>query len=301
MAGQTSADVLRRIARPLPAPQPLTPARALRLSLTRAADRAMGLALGVVGVTEEEGPLDEILARLESGLMLRSLAGAEGPLGFIGLDAEARAAVSEAQALGRPSAQPADPRPFTAADAALAEPLLAAFLAEVGQATAGTALDGWVGDARLDGRLAGAREAGLLLPDGACRVVRLTLDLGAGGRQGLLVLMLRLLAPAAPAEPPAESPGWDGLLTAQVMRAPAPLRAVLHRARLTIEAAEGLRVGQVVPLPGVTVASVRIEGPDGTDLGPARLGQVAGMRAVRLEAPLAPRLSDMPRALPPAA
>lgn len=46
-------------------------------------------------------------------------------------------------------------------------------------------------------------------------------------------------------------------------------------------------------MPGVTVASVRIEG-GGQDLGPARLGQVAGMRAIRLEAPLSPQLEDLP-------
>lgn len=230
--------------------------------------------------------------------MLRALSGAEGPLGLIGLDAETRAAVVEAQALGRPLDQVADPRPFTAADAALAEPLLSTFLAEVAESTTGTAYEGWIGDARLDMRLPGAREAGLLLADRSYRVVRLTLDLGVGGRQGLLVLMLRLLPPAPPVTAPAEPSSWEDLLSAQVLAAQAPIRAVLQRVRLTIEAAEALRPGQVVPLPGVTVASVRLEGPDGSDLGPARLGQVAGMRAVRLEAPLAPQLDDMTRALP---
>jgi hypothetical protein len=73
------------------------------------------------------------------------------------------------------------------------------------------------------------------------------------------------------------------------MRAQTQVEAILHRLRLPLAAAEGRAPGQVVPLPGVTVASVRLASA-GLDLGPARLGQVAGMRAVRIETPLAPEL-----------
>jgi hypothetical protein len=38
----------------------LTPARALRLALSRAAQRAIALPLSVIGVSEEEGPLDDL-------------------------------------------------------------------------------------------------------------------------------------------------------------------------------------------------------------------------------------------------
>jgi hypothetical protein len=59
------SNVLRRIAR-APAPPPsLTPARAVRLAVTRAAERSIALSLAVLGVAEEEGTLDELLSRLE--------------------------------------------------------------------------------------------------------------------------------------------------------------------------------------------------------------------------------------------
>ena len=53
--------------------------------------------------------------------------------------------------------------------------------------------------------------------------------------------------------------------------------------RLPLKRVEGFAVGDVLPLPGVTVGSLRLEGPDDAPVAPARLGQVMGLRAVRLE------------------
>lgn len=289
------AGILRRIVRAAPSGPPpvapLTPARALRLAFARAAERGAGLAVAVLGVADEVGPLDDLLARLEPGMVLLAV-DRGGPAGLLALDAEARAAVVEAQTLGRPSAQPSEPREATAVDVALTLPLAQAFLDEAAAATAGTALDGWVGPAQAGTRLPSGREAALTLPDGDYRAVRLTLDLGAGGRQGLCLLLLpvSLRAPAVP-EIPGED--WREGLGQQVMAAPAEVVAVLHRLRLPLAEAGALDVGLVLPLPGVTVASVRLEGPGGADLGPARLGQVAGMRAIRIETPAPPMLGEI--------
>ena len=209
---------------------------------------------------------------------------------LVALDPEARAATAEVPTLCRVSATPSEPRSVTAADAALARPLLAVLLSEIEEATAGTTLAGWLRGPRLAARLPGAREAAMLLPDGPYRVVRLTLDLGMGGRQGLAILLLRIAVPQTDlavqdaAAPPTVGP--------HVLGSQAMLDAVLHRLRLPLTEVEGFQVGQLVALPGVTVASVRIEA-GGADLGPARLGQVAGMRAVRIEEPLSPRLDGI--------
>src|SRR5690242_11475027 len=117
MAERTS--LMRRIARPATPPPALTPARALRLATTRAAERSIGLALAVLGVAEEEGPLDELLSRLDDGLLILALATEDGPMGLAALDAEARAAVIEMQTLGRLVPSSPEPRAVTAADAAL--------------------------------------------------------------------------------------------------------------------------------------------------------------------------------------
>jgi flagellar motor switch protein FliM len=289
MAEGTS--LMRRIARLAAPPPSLTPARALRLAATRGAERSIGLPLAVLGVAEEEGTLDELLSRLEDGLLVLALAEGSDPVGLVALDAEARAAAIEVQALGRVLPASPEPRLVTAADAALARPLLAAILAEVETALADTALAGWVRALRLGDRLPGVREATMLLADRRYRIVRLTLDLGAGGRQGLLAVMIRL----PPTQPEAtEAPAPVVRVADLALGAPTCLQAVLHRLQLPLDQAEGLEVGTVLPLPGVTVASVRVEG-GGQDLGPARLGQVSGMRAIRIESPLAPDLEELPQ------
>jgi flagellar motor switch protein FliM len=52
---------------------------------------------------------------------------------------------------------------------------------------------------------------------------------------------------------------------------------------LPIHKIEGFEVGQVLHLPGTTVGSVNLKGPDGAHVATAQLGQVAGKRAVRIE------------------
>jgi flagellar motor switch protein FliM len=284
----TGSQVLRRLARTAVPPPPLTPARALRLATVRAAERSIGLKLAVLSVAEEEGALDDLLSQLEDGLLLVTLEGENGPIGLVALDAEARGAAIEIQTLAHLLDGPPELRPVTAADAAMARPLLSAFVREAQAATEGTALDGWIASGCLGSRLPGAREATLALPDGRYRVMRLALDLGAGGRQGLLLILAHL--PPPPSQP---DDGAEPTMAAQVLAAQVPLQAILQRLQIPLSVAETLEVGQVLPLPGVTVASVRLMA-GGRDLGSARLGQVAGMRAVRIEGPLAPHLTELP-------
>jgi flagellar motor switch protein FliM len=130
----------------------------------------------------------------------------------------------------------------------------------------------------------------MLLADGQYRAVRLTLDLGAGPRQGLLVLLHRLAPPPSDPRPDDAS---DITVAPQVLAAHATVSAILHRLHLPLSEAEALTAGQILPLPGVTVASVQLQA-GGFDLGPARLGQMSGRRAVRLEQPVPPQLGDLP-------
>lgn len=287
MSDAPTAHVLRRIAKAA-APPLQAPARALRLALVRAADRAVGLPVSVLHLREEDGMLDDLLSGMEGGVMLLALRCEGAPIGFLALDGEARAAVVERQTLGVLSQSPAEPRPPTSADAALARPLLEAFLNEAQATLEGGPLSDWLCDSDLAERIASTREAAILLPDRRYKAIHLSLDLGAGGRQGLVLILARIPEAATPRTEVATP-----TVAALVLRAQAEVQAILHRFRLSLGVAEALAVGQVLPLPGVTVASVRLES-GGAPLGPARLGQVAGMRAVRIETPLAPDLEPLP-------
>ena len=298
MTQAASPSVLRRLARAPGSFRPplLTPARALRLACSRAAERSVNLRLSVLGIGDETQRLDDVLGTLDASLMILSLADDAGFSGLAALDTEARAAVIESQTLGAVLPRPSDPRPVTAADVALSEPFVTRLLAELDSATESTVLDGWARGHRVESRFASAREAGLNLADGQYRVVRFTLDFGAGGRQGLLILALPAGGEvvAEPPEPAPDPARFGQALQASVLAAPATLNAILHRMRLPFQMVEGFAPGQVVPLQGCTVSSVRVEGPDGRLVARARLGQMSGQRALRIEQPLPSRvLSDL--------
>jgi flagellar motor switch protein FliM len=83
-------------------------------------------------------------------------------------------------------------------------------------------------------------------------------------------------------------------LRENILDAPARLHAVLHRTMMTVAEVEAFEVGQVVSLKGVTVGSVRLEGPRQRLLANVRLGQVSGLRAVRLEPAQEVDLGEVP-------
>jgi len=78
-----------------------------------------------------------------------------------------------------------------------------------------------------------------------------------------------------------------------VMEAPVILDAILHRSKFPLSLLAGLVEGQVVPLPGCSVSSVRMEALDGTTVARGRIGQMAGNIAVRVETPKGSLMTDL--------
>lgn len=281
-------------AAPVAEDPPPTPARVLRIALTRAAERAAGLNVTALGVSDERVALADLLARLEDGWLFLTLEGAGGG-GLFAVDRGFLAAVTEMQMRRKLSAAPPDARPLTGADAALAEPLVAAMLAEVRAAASGTALDGWVDGWQPGGRLADLRAVGLVLPERDFRLIGLSVWLGAGDRQGQMLIAL----PEAPSAPPeadraAQAAVWSKALQDNVLSAPAAVTAILTRLRLPLADVQGFAPGRQIALPGVRLTAVRIEAADGRLAGRGRLGQSGGMRAIRIEPEPPPDLSDGP-------
>lgn len=296
MTDSAQISILRRMAHVPPAPDDaaaMTPSRALRLAFARAAEAGAKLAVTVLGVTDETLPLDEALGRVNEAHLLVGVTGPTGLAGLAALDLQTRAAVVEVVTTGKLFPRPAAERAATGADAALCTPLLTAFLDLLPEFCAGTVLQGWTDGYRIGTRLPDRRAASLQLDDQDYRIVGLTLDFGSSERQGEVLLLLpshHIDAPAA--VDPAAPSRWHDDLAEAVGAAAANLHAVLHRPRLPIREVEAFEVGQIVPLPGVTVNSVRLEAADGSVAARARLGQVSGMRAVRLESAPMPELQD---------
>ena len=286
MTQETAQSVLHRLLRSATevAKEPVTSARALRLAMARSAERSVGLTLTVIGVTEEVMPLDALLAQLDPSWMLLSIGADDHLIGFAGLDLQARTAVVEVQTLGVLRTAAAPERPITPSDAALCAPFVARFLSDFAVTSDSTPLAGWTEGLAAGARFQDGRAVGMVLPECDMRLVRLSLDLATGERQGLFVLALPVRRVPPRPERAASGPRFADQFRSAVMEAPATLTAVLHRLRLPIREVERFRIGQVVDLPGITVRSVRIEGPDGVPVAEGRLGQITGMRAVRIEA-----------------
>jgi flagellar motor switch protein FliM len=290
-----TVSVLKRLARaPLDGGQaaPVSPSKALRLAMIRAAEVKVQLVVTVLGITEEVVPLDDLLRLIDDDQLLLALEGERGLCGLAGIDLQTRAAVIEMQTTGLLRPTPADPRAVTATDAAMLGPLIAGFLADAAISTLGTPLAGWTAGYRVGGRVINTRAAGMAMVDTTYRMVRLTLDLGAGERQGLIVVALPLTRDMRVEDVPDTAAAWANAMSAAVGTAPAELHAVLHRMRLSLRQIDGFHVGQMIALPGITVGSVRLEAADGRVLARARLGQMAGLRAVRLETPGAAEMTE---------
>lgn len=139
------------------------------------------------------------------------------------------------------------------------------------------------------------RAASLAMADADYRIMRVTVDLVPDARQGEMIIFLPNHQSATVSTPEIMIDGtWDRRMYAAVSQAPAALQAVLHKMHLTLGYVDGLQVGDVLPLSGATVGSVRLFAPDDVMVGKARLGQSAGMRAVRIQAPPEPELRDIP-------
>lgn len=290
-------SVLKRLARaPLDATlvAPVSPSKALRLAMIRAADVQAGLMIAVLGITEEVVPLEDLLRLIEDGHLLLALNGDQGLCGLAGIDLQTRAAVIEMQTTGTLRATPADPRPVTATDAAMLAPLIAGLLAEAVHSTEGTPLAGWTAHYKVGDRVPNTRAAGMTMIDTTYRLVRLTLDLGAGDRQGMIQIALPLSPEMKVLHAPDTAATWAADIADAVGTAPADLHAVLHRMRLSLRQVDGFQVGQLIALPGITVGSVKLETTDGRVVARARLGQMTGLRAVRIQAPAPAEMAESP-------
>ncbi|SMX38130.1 FliM/FliN family flagellar motor switch protein [Octadecabacter ascidiaceicola] len=270
-----------------------SPTRQMRRALGRAADNAVGLLASVLGISEdqmdaegliEDGPDDWIVLGLRTG-------DAAGLSGLFLMDPPLRSALIEMQTMGSLLPLPETQRPVTRTDAVMSVPFAANLLAELGEVEFG-APD--VNLAAYDiGPVENLRTAGLVMMQGRYRVWRVSVQLGGGEAQGEMLIALRPKDANVP-QPTVDTNAWSRNLRDALDDAPADLDAVLTKMTLPISKIEAFEVGQVLQLAGTTVGSVTLTGPGGEAVSTARLGQVAGKRAVRIEDAQIEMLDDPP-------
>ena len=292
--------ILRRmIAGPAQA-DPVVPhsaSRAIRMALTKAADMAIGMIVNVKDVAQVEVSLDDVSKTLATDALYLGLQDMGATVGIIGVDPQFCAAALEVQTTGRMSDQPAIVRDLTNTDAMMAAPILEKLMQLLPQMLMGSSLVGWFDAPQITSRIESPRAISLILPDAPYRLIEMTVSLGQGDRVGKLTLLAKMSTATSSETAPAELdvPSWAEQLADRVMGAPAALDAVLHRMNLPIGLVDTLQVGQILPLYGAHVTSVRLTAPLGYVAANAKLGQSTGKRAVRLQTASPTQISEIPK------
>ncbi|PRY78986.1 flagellar motor switch protein FliM [Yoonia maritima] len=297
MTDETHLSILRRMSGGgdlVVDDSPLTSSRAMRLALAKSANDAVGLILTVNTVTDDILQLDEMLNTIDDTLMLVGVNRNDRLIGVVALDMQLRAAILEMQLMGTLIPREAEQRAPTVTDKTMCGPMLAMLLSSLPGAMPAEEFAGWADNVHADALIESRREVGLMLDDCTYRVLRMNVDLGIADRQSVLTLALPCVSTEEEhATIPPEPVDWSTAFQAAVEDAPASLDALLHRFKMSLGSAQDLEVGQLIPLHGCTVGSVRLLALDGQVVANAKLGQVGGMRAVRIESEITQPMADL--------
>lgn len=261
----------------------MSPSKALRLSLEKCGDRLFGLAL-TVG-TLEQRRLSHAALKEETGddnliLLLDGQGGARGAALF---DLQFAQGLVEVQTMGRVRPGAAPERPLTGTDAAIAAPLVDAVLDGVDRKLEEAMPGHRTLDFRFGDRVGDARGLLLALEAAEFELFRLTVDIGGGAKTGILTLILPAVVLARPEAGTGEAgEGADFDLGELAMQVPVTLDAVLDRVQLSLAEVCALKPGMRLPVNAAAIGRTDLVAASGHVAAQARLGQMNGMRAVRL-------------------
>ncbi len=265
----------------------MSASKALRLALSRIAERLFGLAVTVSTVEQVSLAQSAIRDGLGDDGLLLLLDGDDGQRGALQLDRQFLASLIEVQTMGEVRSGEAPSRILTRTDAAIAAPLVDGMLQLFDeQMTEG--IPGYVPlGMRFGDMFEDARTLALTLDKPDYDLFRITADLGIGARTGVLNVLLPRLQPPARTETAASSGATDsaGTLENSALNAPVMLDAVMARVSMPLDRICALVRGQTLTLPREAISDSQLLGAGNHLVAPVKLGQVNGWRAVRLLGP----------------
>ncbi len=281
--GEADGSVLRRKLRasqPAPTLSAMTPQKAMRLAVARAAEQALACAASVPEMAESRGAADEIGAALPDLALVLRLDRPDGARGLALLCPQVVGAVIEAQTIGRVTTAKAADRAPTRTDAIMVTDFLDLVLTGFAALATGCVPPPPVSGYVSAGSVADLRGALMALSDVEHVHYAVALEFADGAKAGTLHLLL----PGDTGEASAEAgpAGWDRKLGIAVLGSCARLEAVLCRERLPLSRVTGLAVGDVLRLNAASLDRVAVCGPGGRTLLTARLGRSGAVRALRL-------------------
>jgi flagellar motor switch protein FliM len=257
---------------------------ALRLAMARTASKLCDLPLAVIGAKQVRCVHEDVGGFLADDRMLVLLDGPDGQAGAVCLDTVFVTALIQQQTMGQVSKPTGQERAFTGTDAALAEPLIEAMLTRAANLAEQPADQRCLSGYRFGARVEDARSLLLLLEAEKFRIFDLTIDIAGGTAQGAACLVL----PDLP-EDPQEADAAGGKkrpkgphLDQAFGNIRADLTAMVCRIRLPLSELSAMQPGDVIPLVRDRLKDTELLAIDGRCVAVGRLGQVNGLRALRL-------------------
>ena len=253
--------------------------------MSRTADVLWDLALVTHGVSQDILDQDGVVDSLRAKNLLLLLDGPDGALGLAMVDRQVMTGLIEVQTILQVTQMPIEDRPLTQTDAAMMAPLLNGTLDRLARY-----LDGHPDRPQFEGYAFGAmvedaRTAGLLLDAPSYRSFRVSDDLALGRRKGEILFVLPDRPGAGQATGPDIQDETPGPHERKMKLLPVQMDAVLCRVTLPLGAAQKLKVGDLIPLPVDALDGLELMAGSGDAIAGGRLGQMNGMRAVRLAWP----------------
>lgn len=285
MSADDLQSVLRRlVARAVAAPDPtkMSPNKALKIAIPKAADHAMDLPLVVSGISVEKQSRDALLAALEECQLYMLIRTADERLGIAIPDAALLSGLIEIQTMGEVSAHLPIKRQPTRTDASMVEPFIDSVLGEfVQQLTDLEELPHYQGFSYF--RLVeDQRHLPLILAECDYTSFDISMELGQVFKPAKLLLSFpKLMLEENVANELEQSKKWSADLEAGVMGASVDIDVTLHRFSMPLDEVSKLAVGFEVPIPREAIHTLQVEGSDGLVVAEGKLGQVNGHRAIK--------------------
>lgn len=261
----------------------MSPAKALRLSLCRAAEQLFGLAVSVSTVEQCLVAHADIEAEMDGDGLLILLDGAESACGAMQFDIQFLASLIEVQTTGRVRPGPAASRPMTPTDGAIAAPLVDATLRGFDEQLMSADAQYRGAGYRFGDRVGDARTLSLTLEAPEYDLFRLVAEIGEGAKSGTLTLALpkqRTMAEnAATGDSGMAEVAW---LEQNALNAPVALNTILARVSHPLHSICELVPGSVLPVPPECLGETELQATQGHVVATVRLGQLNGFRAVQV-------------------
>ena len=258
--------------------------RLLRLALERAADEQLGLPFEVTSVCQSKCTPETLATRFPQDAMIAVLEGEAQ--GAVAVDIALLSGLVEFQTIGRVLPNVPAGRSATKVDAALLSPVLDLALAEFDTSVAEGGHSPWARGYVFGAMVADTRSLFLALNAVAFHVFEIDVSLCNGARSGSMTLAFAEQEVVVPSADTA-SGSMDGgeALRQSVLLAPATFSAVIGRLSVPLQQLQELKVGETLSLPVGALREIRLEGPGGEHAIQVSLGQLNGLRVVRLQGP----------------